>query len=210
MSAHLLLSGFEPFDGERLNPSWECLRALEETQGQDVRVSCVELAVDRERGPQALLAQVDALSPDAVIMLGEAGGRMAVTPERVAINVDDYRIPDHGQRQPRDEAIVPGGPAAYFSTLPLRDMVIALHARRIPAEVSNSAGTYLCNHLFYRMMHELERRGSRIPAGFIHLPYVTEQVLGVRPARPSLPLPTLVEAVRICIEICARAASPRA
>ena len=198
---HLLLSGFEPFGGERLNPSLECVKAVQQRGVTGVHITALELDVDRQRAPAALLDRLEQLKPDALIMLGEAGGRTHITPERVAINVDDFLIPDHAGRQPQDEAIIAGAPAAYLSTLPLRTIVAALQQRAIPAAISNSAGTYLCNHVFYRAMHALNQLSLAIPAGFIHLPYLSDQVLSSKDC-PSLPRATLVEAVCVCIQTC--------
>jgi len=122
-----------------------------------------------------------------------------VTPERIAVNVDDFRIPDHAGRRPVDEPVVPGGPAAYFSTLALREMVAAMQAADVPAAISNSAGTYLCNHLFYRVMHELAVRGATLPAGFVHLPYLPQQARGKGDAVASLPLATQVQAIGVAL-----------
>jgi pyroglutamyl-peptidase len=196
----VLLSGFEAFDGEAVNPSAEVVQALAREWGDCGERDTMVLPVDCARAAQRLLARVASGSPDLVIMLGEAGGRARVTPERVAINVDDYRIPDNAGNQPRNAAVVDGGPVGYFSTLPLTDIVERLHAAGIAAEISNSAGTYLCNHLFYRVMHGLARSGSRARAGFIHLPYLPEQVRGKAQTLPSMALGVLVRAVRIAVD----------
>ncbi len=134
-------------------------------------------------------------------MLGEAGGRARVTPERVAINVDDYRIPDNSGLQPTGEPVVAGGPAGYFSTLPLDLMVARLAQANIPAAVSNSAGTYLCNRVFYCVMHWIATNNLQLPAGFMHLPYLHEQVVGNPREVASLSRQTAVQAVQIALEI---------
>jgi pyroglutamyl-peptidase len=198
---HLLLTAFEPFDGERVNPSEACVQALGGEQLQDVRLSTEVLPVHRERAPVRLIELLRALRPDVLIMLGEAGGRSHISVERVAINVDDFRIPDHGGAQPRDQAIDPAGPAAYLATLPVRALVDAMNARDIPAQVSNSAGTYLCNHVFYRALHALTCEGRSIPAGFVHLPYLSGQA-AARGQHPSLPLGMMTDALRTCIMLC--------
>ena len=139
--------------------------------------------------------------PDIIIMLGEAGGRFRITPERIAINVDDFRIPDNAGNQPKDEPIVENGPAAYFSTLPIRGIVERIVSAGIPAAISNTAGTYLCNRLFYSVMHAINTEGLPAIAGFIHLPYFHEQAMNKNPDVPSLSRESIVEAVRLALEI---------
>jgi pyroglutamyl-peptidase len=134
-------------------------------------------------------------------MMGEAGGRFRITPERVAINVDDFRIPDNTGNQPRGEPIAEGGPAGYFSTLPIRAITDRLLKARIPAAISDTAATFLCNRLFYSMMHFIATEELPITAGFIHVPYMHEQVLSRRPDAPSLSRETIVEGVRLAIEV---------
>ena len=125
-----------------------------------------------------------------------------MTPERVAINIDDYAIPDNAGNQPKGEPIVTGGPVGYFSTLPIEPIVGQLKQADIPAEISNSAGTYLCNHLFYSVMHELAINEQAISAGFMHLPYLHEQAVEPRLDRPSLSRLTLIEVVRLALDVC--------
>ena len=195
----VLLTGFEPFDGESVNPSARVVEALAAAPPRGFTLDTLILPVDRERAGPAVLAALHERSPDAVVMLGEAGGRTCVTPERVAVNVDDFRIPDQGGRQPVDEPVVRGGPAAYFATLPLRAMVDAMHAADLPAGISNSAGTYLCNHVFYRVMHDIATRGASMPAGFVHLPYLPRQARAKGDAVAGLPFAVLREAVTVVL-----------
>ena len=195
----VLLTAFEPFDGEALNPSLEAARAMTKLQFNGAAIERLELPVDRFRAAEAILDRLRENRPDVVVMLGEAGRRLRVTPERVAINVDDFRIPDNAGNQPKGEPIVEGAPVAYFATLPIYEIVDRLKAANIPAEISNSAGTYLCNRIFYRVMHFLAEEQSRVRAGFIHLPYMHEQVLEKKYDFPSLSRETLIEAVRIVI-----------
>ncbi len=197
----VLLTAFEPFDGETLNPSLETARALSNLAFNDATLERLELPVDRFRAVEMTLNRLRESSPDVVILLGEAGRRFRITPERVAINVDDFRIPDHAGNQPRGEAIVEGAPVGYFSTLPIYPMVKHLKAANIPAEISNSAGTYLCNRLFYQVMHFLAEEKPPTRAGFIHLPYMHEQILDQRYDFPSLSRDTLIEAGRIVIAV---------
>ena len=197
----VLLTAFEPFDGEKLNPSLETARAMGNLPFEAAAVEHLELSVDRFRAVEMALNRIRESQPDVVIMLGEAGRRFRVTPERVAINVDDFRIPDHAGNQPKGEPIIEGAPVGYFSSLPIYAMVERLKAANIPAEISNSAGTYLCNRIFYRVMHFLAEENLPVRAGFIHLPYMHEQVIEKRFDFPSLSRETLIEAVRIAIEI---------
>src|SRR6185436_13314944 len=134
-------------------------------------------------------------------MLGEAGGRYRVNPERVAVNIDDFRIPDNAGNKPSDEPVVEGGPAAYFSTLPIRAITERLIEARIPAAISNSAGTFLCNRLFYSVMYAIASEGRATKAGFIHLPYLHEQTIPKQVDQPGLSLESIVEAVRLAIEV---------
>jgi pyroglutamyl-peptidase len=195
---NVLLTGFEPFDKDALNPSWEAVRALEgwRCEGALVharRISCVFGAALRE-----LDAAIDELQPQLVIGVGQAGGRSEITPERVAINVDDGRICDNAGCQPIDVPVVAGAPAAYFSTLPIKAMVRDLRAGGIPAAVSNSAGTFVCNHLFFGLMHRIVTRpvAAGMRGGFIHIPYLPEQAARF-PGAPSMALDTVIAALRI-------------
>jgi pyroglutamyl-peptidase len=192
----ILLTGFEPFGGETLNPSGEIARQLHGTaigkhQIAGALLPCVFGAAITE-----LKKQIRSTRPALVICLGQAGGRTDVTPERVALNLDDARIPDNAGRQPVDRPIVRPGPAAYWSTLPIKAMVAALQLRGIPASVSQTAGTFVCNHVFYGLMHEL-RGQKQIRGGFIHVPFLPEQAQG---GQASLPLETMVAAVTVAIE----------
>ncbi|WP_083745574.1 pyroglutamyl-peptidase I [Variovorax sp. KK3] len=195
----MLLTGFEPFDKDAINPSWEAVRALDgwRCEGAVVharRISCVFGAALRE-----LDAAIDELQPVLAIGVGQAGGRSEITPERVAINVDDGRICDNAGCQPIDEPVVPGAPAAYFSTLPIKAMVRELRTAGIPASVSNSAGTFVCNHLFFGLMHRIATRPAPgLRGGFIHIPYLPEQAARY-PGAPSMALDTIVAALRISV-----------
>ena len=196
---NVLLTGFEPFDKDAINPSWEAVRALDgwRCEGATVharRVSCVFGAALRE-----LDAAIDELQPQLVLGIGQAGGRSEITPERVAINVDDGRICDNAGCQPIDMPVVAGAPAAYFATLPIKAIVRDLRAGGIPASVSNTAGTFVCNHLFFGLMHRIAT--GPVPGmrgGFIHIPYLPEQVARL-PGLPSMGLETVIAALRIAV-----------
>lgn len=196
----ILLTGFEPFGGESVNPSWQVAQALhgETIDGASVQSLCLPCAFGDALN--VLGAQLARLRPGVVLALGQAAGRAEFSPERVAINVDDARMPCNAGRRPIDEPVVPGAPAAYFSTLPIKAIVAALRAAGLPAAVSQTAGTYVCNHVFYGLMHELRRRQG-VRAGFMHLPLLPEQAAAQASLvmSPSLPLTTQVQGVRLAL-----------
>lgn len=197
----LLLTAFEPFAGESMNASLEAARQMEKIDFPDTVVQLAELPVDRYRAVEMAIELIRSSKPDIVIMLGEAGGRYRVNPERVAINVDDFRIADNVGNQPKDEPIVEGGPVGYFSTLPIRAITDRIVKAHIPAAISNSAGSYLCNRLFFSVMHAITVEGLGAKAGFIHLPYLHDQAMSKYPDVPSLSRESIVEAVRLAIEV---------
>lgn len=196
-AGRILITGFEPFGGDSLNPSQEIARALHGAMIAGHRVTGALLPCVFGAALEELRLQLATVKPVLTICLGLAGGRKAITPERVAINVDDARIPDNAGAQPVDRPIVRGGPAAYWSTLPVKAIVAALQERGLPAEVSQSAGTFVCNHVFYGLMHAL-RRKRRMRGGFIHVPWLPEQA---RPGEASLPLVTMIEGIAIAAEV---------
>ena len=188
----ILVTGFAPFGGETINPSWEAVKRLpEELDGYAIEK--LELPVEFGRCAQITEATILAQSPAAVVCVGQAGGRTNVTPERIGINLKDARIPDNAGVQPKEEAIVPGGPDGYFSTLPVTAMVVAMRTAGVPAQVSLSAGAYVCNDLMYETLHKLHRREMKIPAGFVHVPFIPEQVLEKN--LPSMPLEQITKAL---------------
>ena len=197
----ILLTAFEPFGGEAVNPSLEAARAMTGVEFPGAALTVLELPVDRFRAIELTAARLRDLRPDAIIMLGLAMARYRVTPERVAINVDDYRIPDNAGNQPAGEPIIEGGPVGYLSTLPIRAITDRLLRARIPAAISNTAGTYLCNRLFYSVMHLIATEALPTVGGFIHVPYTHEQALDKYPDVPSLARETIVEAVRLAIDV---------
>lgn len=197
----LLLTAFEPFGGEGMNPSLEAARQMERVEFPGALVRVAELPVDRYRAVDIALDLIRASRPNIVIMLGEAGARYRINPERVAINIDDFRIPDNAGNQPKDEPIIEGGPVGYFSTLPIRAITERIVAAHIPAAISNSAGAHLCNRLFYSVMHLINSERLPVIAGFIHLPYLHDQAMSKYPDVPSLSRESIVEAVRLVIEV---------
>lgn len=203
----LLLTAFEPFDDEIVNPSLEVARDIESMNFADAQVEVVELPVARFQATETAINCIHIAKPDVAIMLGEAGRRFHVTPERVAINMDDFHIPDNAGNQPQGEPIIKDGPVGYFSTLPLYPIVAQLKKSHIPASISNSAGLYLCNRLFYSVMHCIAVEKRPIHAGFIHLPYLHEQTVNQRLNVPNLSRETMTEAVRIAIDMSLQACS---
>ncbi|MBT1002758.1 pyroglutamyl-peptidase I [Paenarthrobacter sp. DKR-5] len=191
----ILLTGFEPFGGEAVNPSWlaaeEAARIL---RAEGLDAVAVQLPCAFGRSLEVLAAAVAEHRPALVVSAGQAGGRAAVSLERVAINCDDARIPDNAGAQPVDEPVEPAGPAACFSTLPVKAALQALRAQGIPAEVSQTAGTYVCNHVFYGLMRLAESVSWPMRGGFVHVPFAPEQ-LPPSDTRPSLPVGTMAAAL---------------
>ncbi|MGI6901974.1 MULTISPECIES: pyroglutamyl-peptidase I [Leclercia] len=198
----VLITGFEPFGGETVNPSWEVVKQLDGAIIDDCRVVARQLPCVFGESLSVLNAAIDALQPSVVLAVGQAGGRVDVTVERVAINVDDARIPDNHGRQPVDVAIVEGGPAAWFSTLPIKAMVAVLRESGIPASVSQTAGTFVCNHVMYGVLHKLADR-PEVKGGFIHIPYLPEQA-AAHPGAPSMATQTVKQALEIAITVALR------
>lgn len=196
---HILLTGFEPFDGDAVNPSGEVAKQLDGRGVGECVVRSVILPVQHEAARAVVAPLLAAPGLVAVVHLGLAGGRARVSLERAAVNVMDYSRPDaHGQVL-RDVPCVPDGPAAYFSTLPLREMLAALTAEGIPAAISNTAGTYLCNDTSYTTLHALTQRGLTIPAGFVHLPFLPSMVAAHGLEEPSMDLAVMARAVEVAL-----------
>ena len=198
---HLLLTGFDAFDGDAVNPSGEVAKQLDGRVIGDCVVRSVILPVQHEAARAAVAPRLAAPGLVAVVHLGLAGGRARVSLERTAVNVMDYSRPDaHGQVL-SDVPCVEGGPAAYFSTLPLRAMLAAVTAEGIPAMISNTAGTYLCNDVSYTTLHALARRRLSIPTGFIHLPFLPSMVSAHSLEEPSMDLPMMVRAIELALPL---------
>jgi pyroglutamyl-peptidase len=196
---HLLLTGFEPFDGDTVNPSGEVAKQLDGRVLGGSVVRSVVLPVQHEAARTRVAPLLEAPGLSAVVHLGLAGGRARIALERVAVNVMDYSRPDaHGQVL-RDVACVADGPAAYFSTLPLRDMLAALTEEGIPAYISNTAGTFLCNDVAYTTLHALTRRRLPVLAGFVHLPFLPSMVTAHGLEEPSMDLAVQTRAIEIVL-----------
>ena len=194
MMKKLLITGFEPFGGETVNPSWEAVRLLPERIGE-YDLTKLQIPTEFSRASEAVLMAAEALQPDAILCVGQAGGRAGITPEVVGINLREARIPDNGGAQPVNEPVVKNGPAAYFATLPVRGMVKALSDRGIPASLSYSAGAFVCNDVLYSVLHRYS--GTRTMAGFVHVPFLPEQA---KEGVASMALETIAKALEIAIE----------
>lgn len=173
----ILITGFDPFGGEKINPAWEAVNALpDEVDG--VEVIKVQIPTVFKKSAQKLFETIDAVKPDAVICVGQAGGRFDFNVERIAINVDDARIPDNEGKQPIDVKIFEDGENAYFASLPIKAMVEEAKRAGVPASVSNTAGTFVCNHIMYSLLYYINKNKLNIRGGFIHVPYISQQVIG--------------------------------
>ncbi len=197
----VLVTGFAPFGGETVNPSWEAVRRLPGRIGR-AEVTAVELPVSFAASGGALAAALRRVRPDVVLCTGQAGGRAGICVERVAVNLQDAAIPDNDGAQPHDRPIRPDGPAAYFATLPTREIVSALCAGGIPAALSYSAGTYVCNHLFYTLMDLLAREERAVYGGFLHVPYSSGQAAAKSPLPPGMELGQMTRALETAIQVC--------
>jgi pyroglutamyl-peptidase len=196
-----LVTGFEPFGGDRINPSFEALRRLSQRLG-GLDITTAALPVIYGAALPALGEAIAAHRPQIVLSVGLAGGRAELSLERVAINIDDARIPDNGGNQPIDRPVVADGPAAYFAALPIKAAVAALRDAGLPAAVSNSAGTFLCNHVFYGLMHLAATGTGLFRGGFLHVPYLPSQAALV-PGAPSMALEQIVEGIEIILAVAA-------
>lgn len=191
----ILVTGFDPFGGESINPAWEAVKRLPDVL---LEQPVIKLEVPTIFGESGAVLQEAILNhqPDLVILVGQAGGRNGITVERVAINLDDARIPDNAGNQPLDEVIQATGEAAYFSSLPIKAMVAAIRQAGLPASVSNSAGTFVCNHLMYQAL--FATNGTSARAGFIHVPFIPSQT--VAKTAPSMNLTDIVKGLTAAIE----------
>lgn len=194
----VLLTGFEPFGGETLNPAQEAVKMVKENiKGADI-VKCY-VPVVFGKSIETVYQAMKKENPDVVLLIGQAGGRYEITPERVGINCDDGRIPDNEGNQPVDQPIFADGPAAYFSTLPIKKMVEYIKKANVPAAVSNTAGTYVCNHLMYGTLYHIAKEFPNTIGGFMHVPFLHEQVMNKKET-PSLSIDDVVKGIEAAIE----------
>ena len=186
----LLITGFDPFGGGSINPSWEAVRLLPERVGSFVLRKC-QIPTRFREGAQAVLDAAADWQPDVILCVGQAGGRSAVTPERIGINLRDARIPDNAGARPQQESVVPGGPDGIFATVPVKKMAEAIQKAGCPAAVSNTAGTFVCNEVLYTLLHRYS--GTEVQVGFVHVPYLPEQ------GEPNMPLEDIAKALEAAI-----------
>lgn len=195
----ILVTAFDPFGGESINPAQQAVERLEDSIGGH-QIHKLVVPTVFGKAAEMVIREMDTLCPDAVVCVGQAGGRKAVTPERVAINIMDANIKDNAGNQPQDEQIVHGGPAAYFSTLPIKKMLSGIREVGLAADVSNTAGTFVCNSLLYSVLHHAATHMPETGAVFIHVPYIPQQTEGKENV-PSMPLEDIVRALTAAISV---------
>ena len=187
----LLITGFDAFGGQDVNPSWLAVQALPDRVG-DFELRKLQIPTVFGAAATAVLEAAEEFQPHVILCIGQAGGRAAVTPERIAVNIRDARIPDNAGNQPSGEPVASDGPAAYFATVPVKAMSQAVQDAQLPGTVSNSAGAFVCNDVLYSLLHHYTGTDTRV--GFIHVPYIPQQ------GSPSLPLEQTVEALKAAIQ----------
>lgn len=195
----LLLTGFDPFDGEPINPAWEAVKRVSDQVG-DVEVVKLMVPTVFYKSIDTVAAAIEKEKPDAVLCIGQAGGRFDLNPERVAININDARIPDNEGNQPLDGPVFADGETAYFATLPIKAMAEEIRKAGVPASVSNTAGTYVCNHLMYGVLYTLANKYPDVRGGFMHVPFITSQVINRKPIAPSLSLEQIVTGIEAAVK----------
>ena len=197
----ILVTGFDPFGGETVNPSYEAAKGLPDRMGA-AEIIKLELPTRFDRAGDVLTAALEQHRPQVVICLGQAGGRGEITPERVAINIMDTTKPDNAGQQPTDIPICPNGPAAYFSTLPIKSILRRLEQESIPARISNTAGTFVCNAVMYTLLHWIANNAPDTRGGFVHVPYIPEQAQGKSPVPPSMELSAILQGLHCMLDVC--------
>lgn len=194
----VLLTAFDPFGGDRINPASEALN-LVKLDRKDIGIIKLIVPTVFYKSISVVTQAIEKEKPDVVLCIGQAGGRKEITPERVAINLDDARICDNEGNQPIDTKIYEDGESAYFSTLPIKAIVEKMKEADLPSAVSNSAGTFVCNHLMYGVLYYITKHQYKIKAGFLHIPYMSEQVKTMKD-KPSLPLQQIIQGIELAIE----------
>lgn len=195
----ILLTGFDPFGGESINPAWEAVKRVKAPAGAEL--IRLEVPTVFGRSITTVLTSMRLHRPDVVVCVGQAAGRSEITPERVAINIADASIPDNEGNTPCDEPIYPEGENACFSTLPVKAMVEAIKAAGLPASLSNTAGTFVCNQLMYGLLYHISREFPGVGGGFIHVPCIPEQAARMEKPVPSLPLPEIVRGLEAAMSV---------
>ena len=195
----ILLTGFDPFGEEDMNPATEVLKSFKQKNIKNYEIETIEIPTVYKKSFEKIKKEINKIQPDVVISLGQAGGRTDISIERVAINLDDYKIEDNEGNKPVDEIISPDGKNAYFSTLPIKKMVENIKKEKIPAEISNSAGTFVCNHVMYCVLDYVNTNDLDIKAGFIHIPFLPSQVVDKK-NKASMSLETIKKGLKIAME----------
>lgn len=190
----LLLTAFDPFGGEKINPALEAVKRVQDKIG-DLEIVKLEVPTVFYKSIDTVTNAIEKEHPDVVLCIGQAGGRFDLTPERVAININDARIPDNEGNQPLNGPIFEDGENAYFTSLPIKAMVAEIRKAGIPASVSNSAGTFVCNHLMYGVLYTIAKKYPSMCGGFMHVPFITSQVVNRPTNTPSLSLDTIVKGI---------------
>lgn len=202
----LLMTGFDAFGGESVNPASRAVERLEGKKIGDIEIITKEIPTVFGKAAEVTREEIDRVEPDIVINVGQSGGIHAMRIERLAVNIDDARIKDNEGNQPSDEPIAPGGPLAYWATIPVKDIVARLEDKGIPAFVSYTAGTFVCNHVFYATTHYVKENDLPIQVGFIHVPFLPEQVVDKKPYPvPSMSEETIARALEVAVEAIAEA-----
>lgn len=198
----VLITGFDPFGGESINPAWEAVKGIQEKLG-NIEVVKLQIPTVFRKSSELLFKEIDRINPDVVICVGQAGGRYDISIERVGINIDDGRIADNEGFQPIDTVIYEDGENAYFTNLPIKAMVEEIKGAQIPASVSNTAGTFVCNHIMYSLLYYINKNNLNIKGGFIHVPYIPQQVVEKK-NMPYMEISTITKGLEKAIEALAK------
>lgn len=193
----ILLAAFDPFGGERINPALEAVKQVK-SNIEGYTVVKVKIPTVFHRSKEVLREKIQEIDPSIILVVGQAGGRAQISVERVGINLDDARIPDNEGNQPIDEKIIPKGPEAYFSNLPIKAMTDSIRRAGIPAAVSNTAGTFVCNHILYGLLDHIHKKKPQARGGFIHVPFIPAQVTD-KPGQPSMALADITKAIEAAL-----------
>lgn len=195
----VLVTGFQPFEGELMNPALEAVRGLPEQIG-DAEIVKAEIPVVFGKAGYKLAEAIEACSPDIVLCIGQAGGDAVISVERIAVNLIDARIPDNEGKQPVDMPVKEDGETAYFASVPTKAMVCAMQQGGVPAQLSFSAGSYVCNALMYELLYLINKKYPKIKGGFIHVPYTPQQAAMKQPNTASMHLADMTKGLRLAIE----------
>lgn len=199
----ILLTGFDPFGEEEINPATEVVKKFSQKKIDGYQIKTIEIPTVYKKSIEEIKEEIKKINPELVISIGQAGGRTDISIERIAINIDDYRIKDNEGNQPVDKAINSNGKNAYFATLPIKEMVENIKEKGIPAEISNSAGTFVCNHVMYGLLDYIDENKLDIKAGFIHIPFLPSQVVDKK-NKASMSLETVEKGLEIAIKTAIR------